>query len=450
MHMETCTLLIYLFYFLGSFVRVFGEEDINNTDSVMLSALLFQDKHMREIYQAYPEVLICDSTYKTNKYGMPLFVLICVDGNNDIQIAGVFFTASESAASLSAILKTFKEGNKAWSNTCVVITDKDLTERKVFKELFPQAKLQLCLWHVLRTFNREVTVVKMGMHEQDLKHALSLLERMAHSRSVEDFDESCNKFKLIDNQPLQDYFVKNWYRIKEQWASAFKYQQHNMGELTTSRLENLNRRIKAVTCSFSSLTHFFDNFHVVLKLLRQTRNHNYIVNISKQSSLDSVSTMDEKQYRDLLTPYAFRVLKQEIDSSTNVITNTHTTTIEECSCWVRQSKGLPCRHIFNLRTECELKLYSVDLIPQRWTRQHYKDVHNCHLEEFSTKTLIHTSPAKRQRSTKLSTNTKFTRIMDIAKRIANMASTMSTEKFRLVESNLKHFEERTLNDEFGM
>ena len=46
----------------------------------------------------------------------------------------------------------------------------------------------------------------------------------------------------------------------------------------------------------------------------------------------------------------------------------NTTTIEECKCWFRQSKG---KHIFNIRTECKLELYSSEFIPQRWTRQHY-------------------------------------------------------------------------------
>ena len=43
------------------------------------------------------------------------------------------------------------------------MTDKDMTERVMIKLEIPQASLQICLFHVLRTFGREITINKMGI-----------------------------------------------------------------------------------------------------------------------------------------------------------------------------------------------------------------------------------------------------------------------------------------------
>ena len=91
---------------------------------------------------------------------MPLFVLIAIDGNNSIDVVGVFVTLTESPTSLGCIIKTFQEGNPSWPQTQVILTDKDLTERSVFTELFPYASLQLCLFHTIRNFQREITTKK--------------------------------------------------------------------------------------------------------------------------------------------------------------------------------------------------------------------------------------------------------------------------------------------------
>lgn len=37
----------------------------------------------------------------------------------------------------------------------VLVGDKDFADRIVFKEKFPSTKIQVCLFHALRTFKRE-------------------------------------------------------------------------------------------------------------------------------------------------------------------------------------------------------------------------------------------------------------------------------------------------------
>ena len=51
-----------------------------------LSAIFFQDKQMRYAFGHYPEVMLVDSTYKTNNLRMPLYFIISVDGQGQSEI----------------------------------------------------------------------------------------------------------------------------------------------------------------------------------------------------------------------------------------------------------------------------------------------------------------------------------------------------------------------------
>lgn len=51
--------------------------------------------------------------------------------------------------------KTFKRLNA--SDTKVIMSDKDNTERHVSKKHLPNVSLKICLFHTLQIFNREVS-----------------------------------------------------------------------------------------------------------------------------------------------------------------------------------------------------------------------------------------------------------------------------------------------------
>lgn len=74
---------------------------------------------MRSAFQKYPEVILMDSTYKTNNLRMPLFFILAM-----------FLVTSEEQHVLNAMLRIFKEQNPTWPKTEVALTDKDMVERK--------------------------------------------------------------------------------------------------------------------------------------------------------------------------------------------------------------------------------------------------------------------------------------------------------------------------------
>ena len=188
--------------FSGSVVEVFSDEED-------FRGIFFQDNMMRTVFNSYPEVLLFDATYKLTELRMPLYLLMAIDGNGHSEIVGLYLTVSETATSLQGMLQAFKKMNSAWQMTTVVMTDKDLTERKTLSEEFPDAALQLCLFHTLRSFKRKFSLDKFGLCPGTRDTVLEILGKMANAKSPHLFNEQYEALKNLGVRAAIDFFEKN-------------------------------------------------------------------------------------------------------------------------------------------------------------------------------------------------------------------------------------------------
>ena len=107
---------------------------------------------MKKAFDAYPEILFIDATYKLLELRFPLYIILIEDGNGQSEIVAAFLLLEETETSLSKIMSIFKENNPSWTATRVLMADKDMTERDVLASNFPNADLLICLYHTLRSF----------------------------------------------------------------------------------------------------------------------------------------------------------------------------------------------------------------------------------------------------------------------------------------------------------
>ena len=96
--------------------------------SLEVTGIFFQDSLMKSVFGGFPEVLMIDDTYKLNKFHMPLYILLVIDGNGLSEIIGIFLTSVESEDAITRMVSTFKSFNPSWKKTNVVLSDKNFTE----------------------------------------------------------------------------------------------------------------------------------------------------------------------------------------------------------------------------------------------------------------------------------------------------------------------------------
>ena len=187
----------------------------------VFTGLFYQDKLMKFNYQCYPEVLMADSTYKLNDLRMPLYLMLIVDGNGQSKVVSLCLTSLETKEAISKMVQSFKANNPCWSQTGVVITDKDFVEQSGFNEEFPHVAMDICLFHALRSMRREVTCQKLGTRPGERDHALELLTNLAYATS-EEYDKHYKTLVETYPQSLTTYFNSNWHVICDEWVECFK------------------------------------------------------------------------------------------------------------------------------------------------------------------------------------------------------------------------------------
>ena len=97
--------------------------------------------------------------------------------------------SSEQRNVIDKMLSGFKSHNPQWGDTKVILTDKDMNERSALQHAFPDVTLQLCLFHVLRSFGQEVTTAAVAIRASERQLVLDIFQRMAYSHTAEDYSE---------------------------------------------------------------------------------------------------------------------------------------------------------------------------------------------------------------------------------------------------------------------
>ena len=96
---------------------------------------------------SYPEVLILDCTYKTNKYGMPLLDIVGVDATQRSFCIAFAFLSGETEADYTWALERLKSLYEQYSTPfpSVILTDRCLACINAAEALFPLSPTLICL-----------------------------------------------------------------------------------------------------------------------------------------------------------------------------------------------------------------------------------------------------------------------------------------------------------------
>lgn len=133
-------------------------------------ALYFSTDAMKEAYKNSPEVIFYDGTYKVLQTNMPLHILAVEDPDGKTRVIAVAFVVSEDAVTLTGVMKAFRQDNsEAAEKTKCFMTDKDMSERKVIREVFPEVKLYICGFHVLQAIEKKVNSLLSGKDKKNEK-----------------------------------------------------------------------------------------------------------------------------------------------------------------------------------------------------------------------------------------------------------------------------------------
>ena len=114
-----------------------------------LSWLTFANRRALDRFICMDFVLLMDSTYRTNRFNMPLLLISSIDPFGQSYVVACCLLEDETAVSYNIALSSLKQlFEPCESNVEVIITDQAQSLMSAIDVQFPNAIHQLCRWHL--------------------------------------------------------------------------------------------------------------------------------------------------------------------------------------------------------------------------------------------------------------------------------------------------------------
>ncbi|XP_028086514.1 protein FAR1-RELATED SEQUENCE 5-like [Camellia sinensis] len=330
-----------------------------------------QDSKSRADYAKFGDVLIFDSTYRTNAYKKRFVMLAGVTCHFRTTIFACVLLANETIETYTWVLETFMEamGNKA---PVSVLTDGDKSMREAIRRVFPDARHRLCNWHLGKN-------AVSNVHISGFAHAF---------KQCMDMETDETKFEhgwttMVEEFGLQtNSWVLETYEKRHMWAEAYMRGHFFAGMKSTQRSECMNAYFNPFLQHKLKLYEFVRHYDRALARIRYNEagddaetNNTFPVLITMFR--DEILEEGKLNVKDMFPlpdgQKCYYIHKYKVKDRSWIVTHSPMDAAMRCSCMKFESLGLPCCHMI-----CVMKAENLTQIPptcvlHRWTRAASKD-----------------------------------------------------------------------------
>jgi hypothetical protein len=201
-----------------------------------LNSLLWMSPIQRELYSKYSDVTIIDTTYNTNRFQMMLCIITVVDNNYKTRIVASAIIDDETLDTYRWLFGTILA--ETGISPGVIFTDSDPSMIQSIKEIYPDTKHLLCIFHIDLNLRKKLKG-KLGDKFEEFRHKFytcrnSLCEDLFESR----WNQLINQYPAATK-----YLSDTLYVNKESWAIPWIHRRFTTGAQSTQRIESINKHI---------------------------------------------------------------------------------------------------------------------------------------------------------------------------------------------------------------
>jgi hypothetical protein len=225
-----------------------------------LTRIMWMTPKQIDLWLLYSDVIICDTTFGTNKYNMSLMLFIGVDNRNRSRLISQALIRDERQESFSWVLEGLK---KATNNTTprVIFSDADFAMHNAIKEKFPETYLMSCIFHIKQNIKKHLRS-KLGDQFQEFLIAFDNLRNTLNTQQFQvKWEDLLNKYGSA-----RQYLTDNLYPMHTTWAKCYINHVFNAGIQTTQRVEGTNAVIKRVMDNHNTLCGLFHDIEKRIKM----------------------------------------------------------------------------------------------------------------------------------------------------------------------------------------
>jgi hypothetical protein len=239
-----------------------------------LIRLFWMDPLMLELFRMYHDVVINDTTLQTNKLGMPLNCFVVVDCEFKTRLVACAITRGETEEDYVWILNQLRLAGEGILPR-VIVVDEDLAMDAALPQVFPQAQVINCIWHIQKNIRSHLFPIFGKDRFEDFQ---VLFYRLIHCITSSEFEVIWAKVlasfggnghgvadagRMDDENPLYvgkaGRYLKRLYERRHHWAGPWIRPVFTAGVRSTQRVEMTNNLIKMLRVdSNTSLPNLFE------------------------------------------------------------------------------------------------------------------------------------------------------------------------------------------------
>ncbi|KAH1232863.1 Protein FAR1-RELATED SEQUENCE 5 [Glycine max] len=343
-------------------------KQIYNARSAYRSSIRGDDSEMQHLMR-----LLEHSTYKTNRYRLPLLDIVGVTPTGMTFSAGFAYLEGERVNNLVWALERFR-GLFLRNDRLpvVIVTDRDLALMNAVKVVFLECKNLLCRFHIDKNVKAKCKSLVGQKNAWD--YVMDSWGNLVDCPSEQEFPEHLQRFQVACSPwPMFiDYVCETWIvPHKEKFILAWTNKVMHLGNTTTNRVESAHWSLKRILQnSVGDLCSVWDAMNNMM-MLQHTE-----IRASFETSTHVVGHVFKKTlYKRLLgmvSMYALNEISVEFERVRHLKDN-----VSSCGCVLRTTLGLPCA--------CELQRYEggsipLDAVHMYWRRLNFSDQGLCEAE----------------------------------------------------------------------
>ncbi|KAJ3688529.1 hypothetical protein LUZ61_017693 [Rhynchospora tenuis] len=368
-----------------------------------LKNLFWVDGRARRAFQEFGDVVTFDTTYRTNRFFMPLAPFIGVNHHRRCVFFGIAMLRSEHVAGFVWLFKTWVKAMYG-KKPRAIITDQDPAMRIAIKEVFPNSLHRCCQWHVMRKAREHLGAIYnlKPDFKKELKRVINC------SNTVSEFEEKwrvmLDKHKLMQNRHL-----KTMYEARSEWVSAYFRDYFFAGMSSSQRSESMNAALKIWTNSHSSMYRLVLHLEKLVEGKWQQESDEDIASLTAVHKWSTLIRYEKDAFEfytsnvmgefknNLKNTQLGRIIEIEKDAIYEVSINfhpsygnlnrqtyeVHINKMEElvsCSCKGFEFEGLLCSHALKVMHHVDMEHLPTRYILKRWCKDANINVKRSKLE----------------------------------------------------------------------
>ncbi|WCJ25499.1 FAR1-related sequence 5 [Euphorbia peplus] len=362
---------------------------IDADDNKKITRCFWADATMRRSYGFYNDVIIFDTTYNTNRYGM---IFAPILGVNNHRQTIVFACALLNGEHCDNFVWLFKQFLKAMPSDApkMIITDQDPAMTLAISKTLPNTLHRYCIWHIVSKFSEKIGAKKYATLDGKFHDCIW------NSESPEEFDLKWTEL-VTEGGLNKNEWLKHIYQIRSKWIPAYVNHVFSANMSSSQRAETNHAFFKKYINKSNSLFDFMVRFG---RGLVKQRHGELVADIKDMNEKPKIKMNHDflDHMVDLYTNEIYYIFEDEMwvclkykielisetenqqmftvkrndggDSRGRKVLYNKELNFASCSCKKFESFGIPCRHILSYLVKCQDFVKLPDqYIQNRWTKE---------------------------------------------------------------------------------